>query len=90
MDGRLLTAALGLTASLALSVAAWVLFDFALLFLFVPFVPFLLRRARGDSRGDPTGEPVAWACPVCGYRSHDPEFDYCPRDGHRLERADRD
>jgi hypothetical protein len=48
-----------------------------LFFLFVPFVPFLFRGARE--------RPPVRECPVCGFRTRDPEYDYCPRDGHRLE-----
>ena len=91
MDRRVYTAALGLLVSLAVSVAAWLLFDVLLLFLFVPFVPFLLGRARRDSEADrDRGPPTVRACPVCGYRTRDPDHDYCPRDGHRLERPERD
>jgi hypothetical protein len=27
-------------------------------------------------------------CPACGFETRDPEFDYCPRDGRRLQRRD--
>jgi hypothetical protein len=27
-------------------------------------------------------------CPACGFETRDPEFDYCPRDGRRLQRPD--
>jgi hypothetical protein len=61
-------------------------FDSLLFFL---FVPFLLRRSSGDTDGSREGtgpDPSVAACPVRGYRTADPEHDYCPRDGTRLER----
>jgi hypothetical protein len=78
VDSRLATAAVGLLASLAVSVALWLYFDTFLFFLLVPFVPFLF--GRGERAAPPVRE-----CPVCGFRTRDEEFDYCPRDGHRLE-----
>jgi hypothetical protein len=75
---RLLTAAAGLGASVLVSIAALVLFDTLLLFLVVPFVPFLFRNQRG-------GTPLR-VCPVCGFQTRSSEFDYCPRDGTELER----
>ena len=74
----LVAAAAGLLGSLLLSVAAYVYFDTLLLFLFVPFVPFLFRRS--------TDRPPVRRCPTCGFRTRSPEFDYCPRDGTELER----
>lgn len=79
VGSRTATALAGLAASLLVSVAAWVLFDSLLLFLFVPFVPFLLRRGRESEA------PQARECPQCGFRTRDPEFAYCPRDGTPLE-----
>lgn len=79
VDTRLVTAALGLAAGLAISVVAWVLWETLLLFLFLPFIPlFAFRGGTGT-------ETATSQCPVCGYRTRDPEFEYCPRDGHRLE-----
>jgi len=78
MDSRLLTAAVGVAASLLVSVLAWVAFDTLLLFVVVPFVPFLFRRGRDDG-------PTVQRCPVCDYRTTDRRHEYCPRDGHRLE-----
>jgi hypothetical protein len=72
--------------SLAVSAALWYYFDSLLFFLFVPFVPFLLRGSKGGGE-DRSGPEVA-ECPTCGYRTADPEHDYCPRDGRRLERDD--
>ncbi|MDX1746246.1 MAG: hypothetical protein R3324_09940 [Halobacteriales archaeon] len=84
VSSRTATALAGLLLSLAVSVTLWYYFEtllFFLFFLFVPFVPFLLRRGRGTER-----RPEVAECPVCGYRTVEPEHDYCPRDGTRLER----
>lgn len=78
---RTLTALAGLLASLAVSYVVWYYFDTLLLFLFVPFVPILLR---GPARGEERGRAVR-TCPACGFRTVDPEYDYCPRDRTRLE-----
>jgi hypothetical protein len=77
VSARSTTALLGLVASLALSVVLWVVFGVPAFLAVVPFVPFVFRR--GDC------SPVR-ECPVCGFRTRDPEFEHCPRDGHRLER----
>ncbi|MGB9965353.1 hypothetical protein [Halobacterium sp. CBA1126] len=77
VSSRTATAAVGVLASLAVSVAAWVLFDVAVFFLAVPLVPLLFRRQ--------TEEPPVYECPDCGFRTRDPEFAYCPRDGSQLE-----
>lgn len=79
VSSRLATAALGLVASLLLSVVAWVYFDTLLLFLFIPLVPFLFTRGRGE-----TSEPPVKECPECGFRTRNPEFTHCPRDGTEL------
>ena len=80
VSARLATALAGVVLSLLLSVVVWYVFDVALFFLAVPFVPFLFR-----SRGD-RSEPPVWTCSQCGFRTRDPDFDFCPRDGTRLER----
>jgi hypothetical protein len=77
---RLLTAAVGLLASLLVSIAAYVYLDTLLLFLFLPLVPFLFRGRDGADE-----EPTVRECPRCDYRTTVPEHDYCPRDGTRLE-----
>lgn len=80
VGSRATTAIAGLAASVLVSVAAWYYFDTVLLFLLVPFVPFLLRRGTGN-----VGErPPVRECPTCGFTTRDPEFEYCPRDGRRL------
>ncbi|WP_336327010.1 hypothetical protein [Halovenus sp. HT40] len=80
VDSRLLTAAAGLAASLAVSVLLWVYFDTFLFFLFVPFVPFLFRDlGDGERRQQRQRE-----CPQCGFQTLNDEYDYCPRDGRRL------
>lgn len=79
VGSRLITAAVGLLASLAVSVLLWVSFETILFFLFVPFVPFLFR-GLGEKRDQP--EPRE--CPKCGFQTFEEEYDYCPRDGNRL------
>jgi hypothetical protein len=89
VPSRTVTALAGVLFSLAVSAALWYYLDTLLFFLFVPFVPFLLRGSSGDMDGtrERTGaRPSVAECPVCGYRTADPEHDYCPRDGTRLER----
>lgn len=82
---RTATALAGLVVSLLASAAAWYYFDTFLLFLVVPFVPLLLRGRGGtDGRTDRPRE-----CPECGFRTADPGFEYCPRDGAQLERTPR-
>ena len=80
VSARSATALVGLLASLAVSLVLWYVFDVPAFLLVVPFVPFLFRR---DDR------PPARECPACGYRTHDPEYTHCPRDGNRLEERDR-
>lgn len=79
---RALTALAGLLVSLAVSALIYLQTGSLLLFLFVPFVPFLfsssLRRDDDDDR------PPVKACPQCEFRTREPGFDYCPRDGRRL------
>ncbi|SEP20763.1 hypothetical protein SAMN04487948_12157 [Halogranum amylolyticum] len=79
VGSRTLTALAGLLASLVVSVVAYVYFDTFLLFLFLPFVPFLFRR-----RGSTGDSPRPKQCPVCGFRTRDPEYHNCPRDGTEL------
>lgn len=78
---RTITALIGLGVGLLISVLAWVYWDTLALFVFLPFVPFLFRRS-GDARRE---RPSVRECPACGFRTREPEFEYCPRDGRRLE-----
>jgi hypothetical protein len=80
VGSRALTALVGLVASLLLSVVLWWTFDTLAFFLFVPFVPFLFR-----GRGRDTSADEVRTCPVCGFETTDEAYDYCPRDGTRLE-----
>lgn len=81
VSSRAVTAVVGVVASLLISAAAWYYYETFLLFLFVPFVPVLLRlRSGSGSTGTSARE-----CPVCGFRTADLAFEYCPRDGTRLE-----
>lgn len=79
VGSRTATAFVGLLGSLLLSALAWWYFDSFVFFLFVPFVPLLLRRSGRTER------PPVRECPDCGFRTVDDEFVYCPRDGRRLE-----
>lgn len=76
LSSRSATAIAGLAASLAASALLWYYFDTFLFFLFVPFVPFLFRDGE---------QPPVKECPVCDFRTRSEEYDYCPRDGHRLD-----
>lgn len=80
VDSRLLTAAAGLVASLAVSILLWVYFGTFVFFLFVPFVPFLFRGLGDSDRREPSPRE----CPQCGFETLDDEYEYCPRDGRRL------
>jgi hypothetical protein len=77
VSARSATAVVGLLASLGVSVVLWVAFDVPAFLVVVPFVPFLFRRGE---------RPPVRECPVCGFRTRDRDHDYCPRDGHRLEK----
>jgi hypothetical protein len=77
---RTLTALVGVVVSLLVSVVLWWQFDTLAFLLFVPFVPFLFRRW---GRGTP--DPTVRRCPGCGFETTDDDYDYCPRDGTRLE-----
>jgi hypothetical protein len=74
------TALAGLVGSLLLSAVLWWYFQSFVFFLFLPFVPFLFRRSSGER-----SEPTVSECPQCGFRTRDESFEYCPRDGTRLE-----
>jgi hypothetical protein len=79
VGSRTLTALVGLTASLLVSVVLWWQFDTLAFFLFVPFVPFLFRRGvRSVERSGKT-------CPVCRFETTNDAYEYCPRDGTPLE-----
>jgi len=77
VGSRTVTAAAGLLASLLVGAVAWYYFDTLVAFLFLPFVPLLWRRG-GET-------PPVRECPTCGFRTRDPGFDYCPRDGSPLD-----
>jgi hypothetical protein len=80
VSSRTATAVVGLVSSLGASVLLWWYFDTFLFFLFVPFVPFLFGRSRGDS-----GKERVRTCPTCSFRTVNDAYEYCPRDGSRLE-----
>jgi hypothetical protein len=76
VSARSATALVGLLVSLAASVVVWFAFGVPAFLVVFPFVPFLFR---GRER------PPVRECPVCGFRTRDRDYEYCPRDGHRLE-----
>ena len=80
VGSRTVTAIVGLAASLLLSAVLWWYVGSFVFFLFVPFVPFLLGGRDAERR-----EQTVRTCPECGFRTSDGGFDYCPRDGTRLE-----
>ncbi|WP_136716147.1 hypothetical protein [Halorientalis salina] len=80
VGSRTLTAAVGLVGSLLVSVALWWYFETFVFLLFLPFVPFLFREVRSDDADPPR------TCPECEFRTRNDAYDYCPRDGARLER----
>jgi len=82
VGSRTATAAVGVAAGVAVSVAAWYYFDTLVAFLLLPFVPVLF--GRGDD------ETPRRECPACGFTSRDPSVEYCPRDGTHLDRTDAD
>jgi hypothetical protein len=77
---RTATALAGLVGSLLLSAVLWWYFQSFVFFLFLPFVPFLFHRSSSRR-----SEPTVSECPQCGFRTQDESFEYCPRDGTRLE-----
>ncbi|MDG5775057.1 hypothetical protein VB773_16420 [Haloarculaceae archaeon H-GB2-1] len=81
VSSRTATAAVGLVASLVVSVLLWWYFDTFVFLLFLPFVPILLGRGGGD---DATPDRVR-TCSTCGFRTRNDDYEYCPRDGTRLE-----
>ncbi len=82
VGSRAVTAVVGLLTSLVVTAALWWYFDTLLVFLLVPFVPILFRRL-GD--GSP---PVVQECPHCGFQASTDAYDYCPRDGSRLDQPE--
>jgi len=82
MPSRTATALAGLLVSLALSALLWKVFGTPLVFLFVPVLPFVFGRERNRDH------PPVRTCPDCGFESHDPNVEFCPYDGARLDRRD--
>ena len=76
---RTATAVVGLAVSLLVTVALWWYFETLAVFLFLPFVPFLFQ-GDGDDEGDRVRE-----CPQCGFQTTAEEYEFCPRDGTRLD-----
>ena len=84
VGSRTATAAVGIVGSLLASAALWWYFDTLAFFLFVPFVPFLFSRSGGEA---PERRPKT--CPECGFQTEHRAYEYCPRDGTRLEEPRR-
>jgi hypothetical protein len=84
VDSRTATAIVGIGISFAITVLAWWYFESVVVFLVLPFVPILFRRLGSEPERLPE-----WACPRCGFRTRNPEYGYCPRDGTALERQGR-
>lgn len=78
---RTVTALVGIVLSLVITAILWWQFDSLLFFLFIPFVPFLFR---GFGSTD-TNQPEPRRCPQCGFQTTDEEYEFCPRDGRRLD-----
>jgi hypothetical protein len=85
VGSRTLTAAVGLLVSLLVTAALWWYFETLLVFLFLPFVPLLFRGI-----GDDGGPAIVQECPHCGFQATSEAYDYCPRDGSRLESTERE
>lgn len=83
VDSRLLTALAGLAVSIVVSVGIYMVTGSLLVFLFIPFVPFLFRGVRRRNRE--TEATRDRRCPRCGFRTRNEAYEYCPRDGTRLE-----
>ena len=81
MGSRTVTALVGVVTSLIASYLLWRYAHTAVFFLFVPFVPLLLRRREKETRTERT-------CPTCGFQTQREDVDYCPYDGSRLEPDD--
>lgn len=73
-----MTAAVGVAVSLLVTAVLWWYFETFVFFLFLPFVPFLFR-------GDDGAERRVRECPECGFRTDTDEYEFCPRDGTRLD-----
>lgn len=82
VGSRTATAAVGVVASVGISVVLWWYLDTLLFFLLVPFVPILFRRRWGATRRTQSERQV---CPRCGFATTDDSYAYCPYDGGRLE-----
>lgn len=80
VGARTATAVTGIIGSLLVSAVLWWYFNTAIFFLFVPFVPFLFRLS-----GRARPEETVRECPTCGFRTTADSYEYCPRDGTRLE-----
>lgn len=85
VGSRSLTAIVGLVVGLLISAAAWVYYDTLLLFVLLPFVPFLFRSRGSGTEPNEEPPPNAKTCPVCDFATVNPEYSHCPKHGRRLE-----
>jgi hypothetical protein len=76
LAARSATALVGLLGSLAVSLVLWFAYDVPAFLVVVPFVPFLFGRRE---------RPPVRECPACGFQTREGDYEYCPRDGRRLE-----
>ncbi|WP_227353913.1 hypothetical protein [Haladaptatus salinisoli] len=76
VGSRTATALAGLALSIVLTVVLWQYFGTPFVFVFLPFLPILFGRSR---------RPESRTCPECGFRTRNPEFTHCPRDGTPLD-----
>ncbi len=83
VGSRTLTALVGIAGSILVSIVLWWYFDTLLFFLLIPFVPFLFRGLDGQSTE--RDEMRIRACPECNFQTRNDEYEYCPRDGRRLQ-----
>lgn len=81
VHSRTATAVFGIVISLGVSVLLWWTFNSFVFFLFVPFVPFLFRHSSQADRNT-----LRRQCPTCGFQTTNDAYEYCPKDGSRLER----
>ena len=75
MRSQVKTAILGVLLSLSVSALLWIYLDTFVAFFLVPFVPFLFGQRDRSVQ----------TCPRCTFTTTDPEYEFCPRDGSRLE-----
>lgn len=86
IGSRTLTAIVVGAASVLLSIGLYLYTGSLLFFLLIPFVPFFF--AGRESEASETAAETVFRCSRCEFRTTNPEFEYCPRDGSRLYERD--